>query len=180
MDRVPPSERCVYDCGSDHPFNREHIIAKQVADAMGVEFPVPISWGVYRTTNGEWIEHGTGEEQELAIVLENRVCERCNHKWMKKADDRMLNFMRPALAETGAVELTRPRQEILATWATKVGQLLALWFHDDSLLHPGQQGDAFVPLNNLSRLYERIKPPERTRVWIGAIDDSAPLPRRFK
>jgi hypothetical protein len=172
---IAPSEKCVYDCGSTAPFNREHIIAKQVAEAMGMEFPVPVRWGAYRLVDGESIEHGETEEDELGIVLENRVCLRCNANWMKKADDRMLGFMRPALAETGPVELIKSRQEILAVWATKVGQLLALWFHDNPQL-PDGTGEAFVPPNNLARLYARIRPPERTRVWVGSVEDSAGLP----
>jgi hypothetical protein len=34
-------------------------------------------------------------------------------------------------------------------------------------------------MDNFPRLYARIKPPERTRVWIGAMDESAELSEVF-
>jgi hypothetical protein len=102
-----PSSECIWGCDSGQPFDREHIIAKQVADAMGMPYPVPMAWGDYDVSGGERLKHGEVEEKELAIVLENRVCKRCNRKWMKALDDRMLIFMRDTLATEASVELSK-------------------------------------------------------------------------
>ena len=49
-------------------------------------------WGAYERSTGQRVQEGERPEEELEIVLSDRVCERCNGKWMRKLDKRMLDF----------------------------------------------------------------------------------------
>ena len=169
---IPAAGQCVWGCGSNQPFNREHIIAKQIAKALGMPFPVPMSWGDIRRSTGRQIEHGERLENELAITLDDRVCQRCNGQWMKKSDDRMLKF---TLRNADRVQLDAKQQAVLALWANKVGLLLALWLHDQPLTDPEITGvgKSYAPADNFLALFKRQKPPDRTRIWIGAVADTA-------
>jgi len=177
----PQFGECVWGCGSDAPFNQEHIIGRQFAKALGMPFPVPIKWGDIERSTGREIMHGEALEKELAICLDDRVCERCNGNWMKKLDDLTVRFMRPALEHEGRVQLESKKQLHVARWANKVGLLLALWFHDqpmDSRSH--RKGRNYVPANNFTRLYEKSRElPKYTRIWVGAIDPALPVSECF-
>jgi hypothetical protein len=177
---IPPLGKCVWDCGSDSPFNEEHIIGRQFAKALGMPFPVPVSWGDIRRTTGEQIQHGEQLEDELGITLKHRVCERCNGKWMKRLDDLTARFMRPALRHEQRVRLNDKQQLTLSRWANKVGLLLAIWFHDqpkDARSH--RKGRNYVPADNFARLYRSSGLPHRTRVWFGAVDPTLPIRECF-
>ena len=165
----------MWGCGSGQPFNREHIIAKHVAKALGMPFPVPMSWGDIERSTGRQIDHGERLEDELAITLDDRVCQRCNSGWMKKVDDRMLRFMWGTLRDANRVQLDAKMQSVLALWANKVGLLLALWLHDQPLTDPEITGvgKSYAPADNFLALFKHQKPPERTRIWIGAVADTA-------
>ena len=169
---IPPKGSCVWGCGSDAPFNQEHIIGRQFAKALGMPFPVPIKWGDIERSTGREIMHGETTESELAICLDDRVCKRCNSNWMKKLDDLTARFMRPALEREGRVYLDAKKQLHVARWANKVALLLALWFHDqpmDPRSHRKERN--YVPADNFTRLYGRSKElPKYTRVWFGAIN----------
>jgi hypothetical protein len=104
---IPPPGKCVWGCDSGQPLDREHIIAKHVAAALDVPYPVPMSWGDLRRATGERIERGQREENALEIVLPDRVCKGCNGGWMKKLDDRMLRFMWPTFRHEARVRLNR-------------------------------------------------------------------------
>jgi hypothetical protein len=171
---IPPSGQCVWGCESGHPFNREHIIGKQIAEAMGMPFPVRISWGDIHRSTGVEIERGDRVEREgLEIVLDDRVCERCNNQWMRKLDERMLAFMRPTLETEAPVQLDLRKRLTLARWATKVGLLLALYLHDQPLADADSEGmgKGYAPADNFTALYRHsMEVPDRTQVWAGMLD----------
>jgi hypothetical protein len=173
---IPPSGKCVWGCESGQPLNKEHIIAKKVADAMGLDYPIRLSWGDIHRSTGEEIERGERVERKgLEIVLADRVCERCNKRWMSKLDDRMLRFMRPTLETEAPVQLDPPKRLTLARWATKVGLLLALWLHDQPLADPDTEnlGESYAPARNFTVLYgHSTQVPDHTQVWMGAMDPS--------
>jgi len=178
---IPLAEQCVWGCESGQPFNREHIIGRQFAKAIGMPFPVPISWGEIERSTGRDFEHGQTVEQELAICTDDRVCTRCNGQWMKKLDDRTVQAMRPALRANERVRLDQKKQLAVSRWATKVGLLLALWFHDQPM-HPQsrRQKPVYVPADNFHRLYAKSTSlPENTTVWLGAVDSSVPITECF-
>ena len=167
---IPPSGQCVWGCNSGKPFNREHIIAKQVADAMGMPFPVRISWGDIRRSTGEETERGDETKNELEIVLDDRVCERCNNKWMDKLDHQMLAFMRPMMESETPVQIDPSQQLTLARWATKIGLLLALYLHDQPLDDPDSEtmGKGNAPADNFTALFgHSMEVPDHTQVWVG-------------
>jgi len=170
---IPPSGQCVWGCNSGKPFNREHIIAKQVADAMGMPFPVRISWGDIRRSTGEETERGDETKNELEIVLDDRVCERCNNKWMDKLDHQMLAFMRPMMESETPVQIDPSQQLTLARWATKIGLLLALYLHDQPLADPDSEtmGKGYAPADNFTALFgHSMEVPDHTQVWVGMLD----------
>jgi hypothetical protein len=178
---APPFGKCVWDCDSARPFNREHIIGKQVAKAFGMPFPVPMKWGEVERHTGAMIERGERMEDGLEIVLEERVCERCNGQWMRKLDEKMLKFMWSTLRHEKRVQLNAGNQATLAQWAVKVGPLLALWFHDETLQYPelGHRGASDVPTDNFLAVGRRMKPADRTRIWVAAIDATVPISEFF-
>jgi len=165
---IPPAGKCVWGCDSGKPFNQEHIIGKHVAKALDISFPVPMNWGDIHRSTGEIVDHGERLEDELKIVLADRVCERCNGQWMRKLDKRMLQFMWNTLRHEERVQLNAGKQQTLALWATKVGLLLALWFHDQPF-DAEHLGPSFAPADNFLAVGKHMRPPERTRIWIGAI-----------
>jgi hypothetical protein len=170
---IPPSGKCVWSCNSGRPFNREHIIAQQVADAMGMPFPVRISWGDIRRSTGEETERGDQTKNQIEIVFDDRVCERCNNKWMKKLDDQMLAFMRPMLESETPVQIDPSQRLTLARWATKIGLLLALYLHDQPLADADSEtmGKGYAPADNFTALYVRsMTVPDHTQVWVGMLD----------
>ena len=178
---TPQAGECVWDCGSNQPFNREHIIGRQFAKAIGMPFPVPITWGEIERSTGRDFKHGQALEKELAICTDDRVCQRCNGQWMKKLDDRTVKAMRPALRANERVHLNQQKQLTVSRWATKVGLLLALWFHDQPLAPNSQlKAPIYVPADNFSRLYSRSTSlPENTTVWFAAVDPTVPISECF-
>lgn len=102
---VPPHGACVWGCGSGLPFNREHIIGWQIANAVGMRFPIQAAWGETEVRTGRNVPGGERIEPDHSIVLDDRVCIRCNGKWMKRLDDLTTNCLRPALEREEAVEL---------------------------------------------------------------------------
>jgi hypothetical protein len=178
---IPPAGECVWGCESGQPFNCEHIIGRQFAKAIGMPFPVPISWGEIERATGRDIEHGSAVEDELAICTDDRVCERCNRRWMKKLDDRAVKALRPALRANERVYLDQKQQLTVSRWAVKVGLLLALWFHDQPTdPQSKRKGPVYVPADNFHRLYANsTSVPENTCVWLGAIDPGIPISECF-
>jgi hypothetical protein len=168
---IPPAGSCVWGCESNAPFNREHIIGKQFAKALGMPFPIRVGWGDLHRPTGLMGEHGTTTENELGIVLDDRVCKRCNENWMKKLDDRTMKFMWPALHHRGQVGINRKQQLDLARWATKVGLLLALYFHDQPKDPRSQRKQRnYVPADNFTELFRNSAGlPRHTHVWFGAV-----------
>ncbi len=142
-----------------------------------MSFPVSVSWGELRRDTGEHVSHGQGVENELGIVLDDRVCERCNNGWMKRLDDRVAKFMAPSLDSEANVSLSLAQQLQLARWATKVALLLALWFHDQPRVRDVALVELnYVPANNFTRLYKNSTMlPEHTHVWIGAVAPWVPV-----
>ncbi len=179
---IPPSGTCVWGCESGQPFNREHIIGRQFAKALGVRLPIEMRWGDIQRGTQRSIRTGVRTENELAVYLDNRVCARCNGKWMKRLDDRTTNLLRPALEHEQPVALNPKKQLLVARWATKVGLLLALWLHDQPLTDPEirQIGHSYAPADNFTSLYANQHGlPDRTRVWIGALHLSVPAAECF-
>lgn len=170
---TPPFGKCVWGCDSDAPLNEEHIIAHQVAKALDLPFPLRAEWGAIHRPTGTQRALGHSLDDDLEIAIKDRVCKRCNGQWMNKLDKRMLAFMRASLRHGARIQLKDTQQRTLAHWATKVGLLIALWFHDDALHNPDapQRGSTDVPDDNFLSVGKHMKPPERTRVWIGAVDD---------
>jgi hypothetical protein len=165
---TPPFGKCVWCERGD--FTIEHVIGRQFAKAMQVPYPVRSYWGDFE------LPGDTGE-----IVLKDRVCDTCNRNWMRKLDDRMMKFMRPAIAQAERVQLDLRKQEILAMWAVKIALLLRLRAHDQVLAHPELAESAhsnFIPDDNFDAIERsKRKPPKRTTVWIGAVDPRDRLPK---
>jgi hypothetical protein len=153
---------CVWGCGR-RSFNREHIIGEQVAKALGIPDNTTTKWGRHReTTRGKF-----------EIVLPNRVCTECNGKWMRKLDNRMMAFMRATFTTGAPVELTTTRQLTLAYWATKVALLNEVYLHDENERKDANDvGVFFAPGDNLHAVYKHNRPPNLTRVWVGARADT--------
>lgn len=174
---IPPAGECVWGCESGQPFNREHIIGKQFAKAIGMPFPVSVSWGELHRVTSEHLPHGESVEKELGVVLDDRVCERCNKQWMKRLDDRTIKFLRPALDSEASIAIALKQQLDLARWATKVALLLALWFHDQPRVRDGAVVEPnYVPADNFTRLYrDTAGLPKHTHVWIGAVAPWVPV-----
>ncbi|HEY4810042.1 MAG TPA: hypothetical protein VIH71_03190 [Solirubrobacteraceae bacterium] len=128
---TPPVGKCVWGCNSGQRLNEEHIIAKQVAKALDIPFPMVIEQGAVQRTTGLEVVTSAHATARLEVAIKSRVCERCNGQWMNKLDRRMLGFMRGALRHGERVQLADTKQQILAHWATEVALLIALWFHDN-------------------------------------------------
>jgi hypothetical protein len=114
-----PSSECVWGCGRSN-FNREHVIGRQFANSLDLPYPMVMRWGSYGRTG-----------RELEVVVENRVCEGCNGRWMKKLDDDVKDILGPSITDAAPVTLTPGRQKTVARWALKVGLPLMLWTHDE-------------------------------------------------
>ena len=168
---TPPAGKCVWGCDSGKPLNEEHIIAKQVAKALDIPFPMAIEQGAVQRTTGLEVVTAVNTTTRLEITIKNRVCERCNGQWMNKLDRRMLGFLCGALRHGQRVQLADTKQQILAHWATKVALLIALWFHDNPAETP--LGSSAVPDDNFLSVGKHMRPPDRTRVWIGDLGDTA-------
>jgi hypothetical protein len=144
-------------------------------------FPVPISWGEIERATGRDFEHGQTVEKELAICTDDRVCERCNAQWMRRLDNRAAQALRPALRASECVRLDQKKQLMVSRWATKVGLLLALWFHDQPISAQSHlKAPVYAPADNFHRLYSRSKTlPENTGVWFAAMDRTVPISECF-
>lgn len=124
-----------------------------------------------------WGEYGR-VEKELEVVIKDRVCRVCNGRWMKKLDDRIAAIMRPSITEGTSIELDPTQQLLIARWAMKVGLLLTLWVHDEAARHPQLPRPApsgehpYVPLDDFASVYRHQRPPERVRIWMGAVSDT--------
>jgi hypothetical protein len=163
---APPFGKCVW-CERDD-FTVEHIIGQQFTKALGVPFPATLYWGNYALP-------GNAE-----IALEDRVCDTCNRNWMRKLDNRVMQFMRPTVHREARVQLNLRKQETLAMWAAKVALLLILRRHDLQLKHPelSAMGSPFAPDDNFAAI-ERSKrrPPKHTRVWLASLDPRERMPK---
>jgi hypothetical protein len=166
---LPPTGSCIFKCGSEKPLDEEHIIGQQVAEAMDLEYPIPISWGNMAHTTLDRAEVGAREDEKLEVTLRDRVCKGCNGGWMRKLDESMIAFMRPTLHHHAAVELTEGRQRMLARWATKVALLLGVWMHDEPMLTT--YGQMWLPPDNFPALHTHHGCPKHTRVWMAAMAD---------
>ncbi len=94
-------------------FTREHIIGHQVAKALDVTPPVKSYWG-------DFVMPGDKGE----VYIDDRVCDTCNRNWMRKLDNKVMQFMRPSIRHEARVQIEAGQQELLAMWATKVALLL--------------------------------------------------------
>jgi hypothetical protein len=164
----PPFGTCVW-CERDH-FAVEHIIGVQFAKALGIRYPVAQKWG-FQPLPGKLAE----------ISLENRVCLTCNQNWMRKLDNRVMQFLKPTIQHETPVELNLRKQETLAVWATKVALLLLLRQHDLTLAHPALNelvgASTYVPGDNFEAMRKsKRRPPEHTRVWMGAVSPGEWVP----
>jgi hypothetical protein len=169
VEPLPPTGTCVFRCGSGKPLNEEHIIGQQVAAAMDLDYPIPMSWGHMKHATLDRFEVGGREDEKLEVTLRSRVCEGCNGGWMRKLDESMIEFMRPTLGNHAPVELTESKQRVLARWATKVALLLAVWMHDEPQL--AMQPQMWVPPDNFPALHKHHGCPKHTRVWMAAMAD---------
>lgn len=162
---APPFGKCVW-CERDD-FTVEHIIGHQFTKALGIPFPATSHWGDY-------VLPGPAE-----VALEDRVCDTCNRNWMRKLDNRVMQFMRPAFQREARVQLNLRKQETLAMWATKVALLMLLRRHDLALKYPelAAMSTGFVPADNFAAV-ERSKrrPPGNTHIWLAALDPRERLP----
>ncbi len=156
-------------CGSEQPLDEEHIIGRQVAEAMSLDYPIPMSWGHMEHTTLDRFEAGSREDEKLEVTLHHRVCKACNGGWMRKLDESMIEFMRPALKRHGTVGLTENKQRVLARWATKVALLLGVWMHDEPRL--ATRPRMWVPPDNFPVLHKHHGCPKHTRVWMAAMAD---------
>lgn len=136
-----------------------NIIGLQVAKLLDTTPPVTVEYHEYSST---------GEVME--VVLEDRVCTRCNEKWMRKLDNRMVAFMEETIRDDEPVLLDNERQVTLAQWAVKVALLF--------LLHMGDEKPAearrhememfYAPADNFAAVHHNGRPPTSTQVWLGA------------
>jgi hypothetical protein len=169
-----PSTECVWGCGRTN-FNEEHIIGRQFAKALELPYPLAMRWADY------WrMEH-----KLLAVVINDRVCEGCNSRWMKKLDDRARKLMGPSITECAPVDISSVEQLRLARWAMKVALLLMLWVHDECAKHPelleaaraqepGRTDEPYVPVEDFADVGKRHRPPDGVLIWIGAASDELP------
>lgn len=169
MAELPLRGSCIFRCNSGQPLNEEHIIGQAVAEAMDLDYPIPMSLGHMAHTTLERVEADRREEEKLEITLRGRVCMGCNGGWMRKLDESILAFMRPALTDHREVALNENKQRMLARWATKVALLLALWMHDEPRY--AEFPRMWVPSDNFPILRTGFGCPEHTRVWIAAMAD---------
>jgi hypothetical protein len=166
---LPPVGSCIFKCGSGQALDEEHIIGQQVAEAMDLDYPIPMSWGNMKHGTLDRSEVGVREDEKLEVTVRDRVCKGCNGGWMRKLDESMINFMRPTLNRHAPVVLTETKQRMLARWATKVALLLAVWMHDEPQL--AAHGQMWVPPDNFPVLHAHHGCPEHTRVWMAAMAD---------
>lgn len=160
---LPPPGKCVWDCGRDD-FNREHIIGLQIAKLFGETLPVKVALG------------RPGKPKLIEVVLENRVCTRCNGHWMRKLDDRMTAFMKDAIRAGDAAALTTTRQRTLAQWAAKVALLFLLFLDHERCDRPQVQAGRerfYAPADDFAAVYKHQKPPPRARIWLGSREPAA-------
>jgi hypothetical protein len=152
---VPPRGTCVWGCGRTN-FNVEHIISRQVAKRIGIEYPVPTHLG-----------EGVGRTE---IELKDRVCTACNAGFSRRFDERMIEFMGGPIKDGTRVTLTNGRQGRLGRWAIKTALLLQVWMEDLRELHP-QLGlmRSHAPAEHFRKL-RAGHPAQDTRVWIGAFN----------
>jgi hypothetical protein len=155
---------CIWGCGRSN-FNREHIIGRNVAKHLGVDYPVGV-------------QLGDSPSQQTETVLEGRVCKGCNGGWMEKLDARMVEFMGGTLKETpgGRVELPKGRQERLGRWAVKIALLVQVWMHD---LHEAQPDLDLEPPHAAADHFRKLRgghPQTATRVWVGASPEFREVP----
>jgi len=162
-----PPLTCVWGCGRKD-FNVEHIIGQQYAKALNLSLPMTAHWG----------DHTETMTKELAILVPDRVCRGCNNGWMRKLDNRVISFMRRALTEGAHISLDTPfKQTQLAFWATKVALLLLVFQHDLTVKHQLEDMGPFtIPYADLEYVWQRKRPSDRTRVWVGARHDVGDIP----
>jgi hypothetical protein len=170
---LAPSTECVWGCGRSN-FNEEHVIGRQFAKAMNLPDPLIMRWADYAR-----------QEHALEIVLNDRVCEGCNSRWMKKLDDRVRKLMGPSIIDGAPVDISSVEQLRLARWAMKVALLLMLWVHDECAEHPelleatraqepGRTDEPYVPVDDFADVGRRHRPPSGVLIWIGAASDEIP------
>lgn len=172
---IPPSSECVWGCGHSN-FNAEHVIGRQFAKEMELPYPLVLRWAEYGLP-----------QRKLEIVLRDRVCQRCNGRWMKKLDDHAREVMGPSIKSAQPVLVSSAARRIrLARWALKVGLLLSLWFHDQTVRDPkliratapahANSSDSlpYVPLQTFPSVrLDRAPQPDRW-VWFGSAGSSIP------
>jgi hypothetical protein len=163
-----PPETCVWGCGR-RDFNVEHIIGQQFANLLDAKLPLTAHWGDHREAMPEGLE----------IAIPGRVCLGCNNGWMRKLDNRVIGFMRAAIKHDAPVSLNTPfRQTQLSFWAAKIAFLLLVFQYELTERHQLRgMGPFTIPYANLESLWKRGRPPEGTRVWVGARDrrDNVPF-----
>jgi hypothetical protein len=173
--RIPDSTECVWGCGRSN-FSAEHVIGRQFAKRMDLPHPLVLRWATYGR-----------EQRKLEIVLRDRVCQRCNSRWMKKLDDHTREVMGPSITKAAPVTISSAAARIkLARWALKVGLLLSLWFHDEAVrdpnlikttasMHPSRPASLpYVPLDEFAAVRLEKAPSQRAMVWFGAAGASIP------
>jgi hypothetical protein len=168
---TPPFGKCVWCERTD--FTEEHIIGRQFAKAVEISYPAPFFAGRF-----ELPEH-------QGIVLNDRVCDTCNRNWMRKLDNKAMAAIGAALGphET-RIHLKEAQQRWVSMWATKVALLLQLQTIDLQARHPelAEIGDkAWVPDESFVAIEkDKRRPPDGTKVWIGALDSAHPLKANYR
>jgi hypothetical protein len=171
---LEPSTECVWGCRRSN-FNEEHIVGKQFAKALDLPYPLAMMWADY------W----RMEQKLLSVVINDRVCEGCNGRWMRKLDDRVRKLMGPSITDGAPVDICSVEQLRLARWAMKVALLLMLWVHDECAKHPellaatharepGRTDEPYVPVEHFADVGKRHRPPDGVLIWIGAASDELP------
>ncbi len=153
MAKVTP---CVFCGGADRGISREHVLAAWV-DAIFPEAAKEKAHVVLIRPKSKLIEFDTLPfEQKVGVV-----CHGCNNTWMSQLETDAAPILTPMVSGAAAVmDLTKPMQQTVATWATKT----AFMFEH---LHPANR---IVPDREYHRFFATRRPAPEYMVFLARRD----------
>lgn len=109
------------------------------------------------------------QRSHLTLFLRDRICVPCNNRLGVKVERPASKLLKPMVLEAKPRELDPEQQALLATWATKTALLFEFAARQHWVGGRPQEGYEASEAE-MAWLIEKLKPPPRSRVWIGAFD----------
>jgi hypothetical protein len=144
------ARKCVF-CEREVPLTLEHVFPSWISSVL---MPAESVVHIHRL-EGEVVRAHTSAKMDATV---KRVCERCNNGWMHELEEAARPVLTPLIRKTQPRGLAPIEQEVISTWAIKTA--LMCEFMDPR--------SASAPRSHFQVLFQSLKPPPGTNVWIAA------------